>query len=505
VNRQSAAPAVFALIVAAAASAVFYAQGRLHHDPSFILVATRRWLDGAVLYRDIIEINPPLIFYLTAPAVWLSNRLGVRDTVVFIWLVCGATAISLVWCSSLLDRVAVLSPARRAFIVAGCFLGLLVIPAYNFGQREHLFVILALPYFLAAVFEPMGLGVRPFERMALGFYAVCGIALKPFFLLPLMGVLAANVWLKRSTRPLFDPANLTIAAGCAAYLPLAFLLYPDYLRTVLPIGLKIYGAVAGNMEDAPWRLVYPPLLMAAIAALPGKEAPVRACLTVLVSMVLGAWVAFLVQHKIWDYLILPFDSMAVVASAVALALTWRQGRPRAVPSVILASVAAFLLASSLRDGRYENVYAEVLGAKLKELQARGKSILVLSTNLSAAFPLIDEAGARWVGSFPYQWMIAGALTRERQAGCAGSDPRCAGLESILDFARQKNVDDLVRGTPDIVLIDVRRAKSYVPGEGFDYLATLGRDARFENAWKPYRRIDTIFDYDVWVRDGTGTR
>jgi hypothetical protein len=42
---------------------------------------------------------------------------------------------------------------------------------------------------------------------------------------------------------------------------------------VLPVGLQIYGAVAANMEDAPWRLVYPPLLILAIATAAAKDAP----------------------------------------------------------------------------------------------------------------------------------------------------------------------------------------------------------------------------------------
>jgi hypothetical protein len=69
-------------------------------------------------------------------------------------------------------------------VILGCVLGLVVTPAYNFGQREHLFAILALPYFLAAVLEPIGLSLPSRERLALGLYAVFGIALKPFFLLP---------------------------------------------------------------------------------------------------------------------------------------------------------------------------------------------------------------------------------------------------------------------------------------------------------------------------------
>src|SRR6185437_7942529 len=104
VERRFAYIGLLVVTVCVIAGAVFYANGELHHDPSFLLVATRRWLDGATLYRDIVEINPPLIFYLTAPAVLISNLLRVSDATVFILCVCGAAAVSLAWCSSLLAR-----------------------------------------------------------------------------------------------------------------------------------------------------------------------------------------------------------------------------------------------------------------------------------------------------------------------------------------------------------------------------------------------------------------
>ena len=34
----------------------------MNHDTSWLLEATRRWVEGGRLYVDIVEINPPLIF-----------------------------------------------------------------------------------------------------------------------------------------------------------------------------------------------------------------------------------------------------------------------------------------------------------------------------------------------------------------------------------------------------------------------------------------------------------
>ncbi|MEP7218497.1 MAG: hypothetical protein ABI876_06250, partial [Bacteroidota bacterium] len=59
---------LLAALVATESAAVF--RSVLNHDVAWIIHGAGRWLEGAGLYRDIVEINPPLIFYLTAPAVW---------------------------------------------------------------------------------------------------------------------------------------------------------------------------------------------------------------------------------------------------------------------------------------------------------------------------------------------------------------------------------------------------------------------------------------------------
>jgi len=45
-------------------------------DMGFLLYAARRVLEGAHLYRDVVEINPPLIIVLNLPIVLLARAIG---------------------------------------------------------------------------------------------------------------------------------------------------------------------------------------------------------------------------------------------------------------------------------------------------------------------------------------------------------------------------------------------------------------------------------------------
>ena len=58
------------------ASLLYFLQATPNHDVAWYLVATDRFLDGARLYRDIIEVNPPLVFYLTVPPVAVARLTG---------------------------------------------------------------------------------------------------------------------------------------------------------------------------------------------------------------------------------------------------------------------------------------------------------------------------------------------------------------------------------------------------------------------------------------------
>ncbi len=88
---------MLALIVVVFASTIFYSQFSLNHDTSWYLVSTRMFIDGATLYDDIVEINPPLAFYLTVPSILLSDFTGLRPMTAFFMYVSALGGLSVLW------------------------------------------------------------------------------------------------------------------------------------------------------------------------------------------------------------------------------------------------------------------------------------------------------------------------------------------------------------------------------------------------------------------------
>src|SRR5258706_765354 len=105
---------------------------------------------------------------------------------------------------------------------------LLVYPQGSFGQREHLLVILSLPYLLLATVRAQLLPIDPWRAALIGLVAAVGIGIKPHFaFLPVLielNLLALCGWRAR----LRDPAPWMILVFRLAYAIAAILLHPAF-------------------------------------------------------------------------------------------------------------------------------------------------------------------------------------------------------------------------------------------------------------------------------------
>ena len=60
-----------------------------HHDVGWILYTAGEMLDGSELYADILDENPPLVFWLNVPVVGVARGLGLDPLLLFnlaVWL-----------------------------------------------------------------------------------------------------------------------------------------------------------------------------------------------------------------------------------------------------------------------------------------------------------------------------------------------------------------------------------------------------------------------------------
>lgn len=479
----------------------------LNHDVAAILNFAERWVRGERLYHDLIDVNPPLVFVLTAiPALlgkWLPLS-GVQALLLCVLACCAAA-----WRMTLRLRAGRAEGAvERATLDALVPLAILL-PAYDVGQREHLMALFAIPYAFLAARRIEGLPTSRGLAWAVTLAAALGFALKPHFLaVPLL--VEALVLLRRGpAAALRDPLPWGMAAVWLAYLAAIPLVFPAYFDFVVPLVMGFYLGNGGfGLFDVLLGEKLGPalLLLAALAPFAARRAagaPAQALLAVGLGGALSAWV----QHKGWTYHVVPI-AMASALLAGLLAARWLD---RAVPAARAAAAApAFAVAAALAIGlvhvRGESPWRQIWYFQLRDGQlatvlrreVAGERLLVLSPDIYPVYPALNYARARSTLRTMNLWLLVGAYP-----DCPDGAPRYreSWEMSRPEFLVYRTVaEDFARAPPAGVLVAKHQGIPRCGAEEFDPIAYFSRHPAFAETWQRYTRIVHMDTYLLYLRE-----
>ena len=483
-------------------------------DIAFLLYAAGRVLDGAHLYVDVIEINPPLIVALNLPAVLLARAVGASEILVYRALVVAVLLGALVLTDWSLRRV--LGPGggrlRRRLVLVLAF-ALFPAAADSFGQREHLLIALALPYILLAGGRADGRPVPAGPAGAAGVLAGVGLALKPHFLLVWVAVEGYSAWRLRARRA--SPEALGAAAFLAVYLAGVALLTPQYFGLVRLLG----PAYSGFGYDPFFHvLVTSPgaavcyLAVLACAAL-GREARHRALWTVLLVALVASFVAGAAQQKGWGYHFYPSRVFALALLALAV-VDVRRPLVRPVQQVYAAVAFAALSTSVIwsvamgigrilhRDpaGRTEQAQLDDLVAAVRRHTPPGGSLYIMSYTIESGFPLVNYSGVRWASRFPHLWIIEAVYQDQLHAPAPLRFQAPETMGAAERYLTDAVHEDLTRHRPDLLMV-LRHGRDVQQNSQrrLDYLGYFTRDPRIGAILGRYRFVEEVGQYLLYVR------
>jgi hypothetical protein len=492
----------------------------LNHDVAAVLQWSQRWLAGEQLYVDLIDVNPPLIFILNLLPAWLmSLGLGAATAIHF----CVALLGGLSWRLFALARERPAEgPVLRA-LLDGLPALLLVLPGYDFGQREHLMMLAALPYLMGAVkrasgSQPRGMpecglpggrlpggrlpgGRLPGGRLLGGgllggaMLAAVGFALKPHFLaIPALVEVAVLLTSRR-----LSLVPLLMGAIWLLYLAAILTLFPHYGTDVLPMVRSLYLGIGEGSALAVMlmpRLGVAELLLMVVLPM-ALRSPGLARMLALAA--LGAWVAALVQHKGWTYHVLPVSLFSLAAASVlaARALDALGARPSAA-GALSGAMALYMVATAeapWNEIGHDGSDAGILATQLR-LHAEGQRVLALSPLVSPIFPAVTMAHAVLAQRLMTMWPLQGAY-----AECVVGAPRyrdAAAMSPAEAFVFRSVPADFRRIRPEAVVLD---SQADIPGCGgaFDFLAYFQRNPDFAETWRHYRLAVEWGRFHLYVR------
>ncbi|WP_424813875.1 hypothetical protein [Roseococcus sp. YIM B11640] len=474
----------------------------LNHDVAAVLDFSMRWRNGEALYRDLIDMNPPLVFMLTRGVIALADMLRLPPIPVLIGCVLALCLMSAVAALPLRRGLAEGAMERRALDFG---LPLILLTAgYDFAQREHLMLAAALPYLVLAARRAEGVSASRATSLAAALLAAVGFALKPHFLI-LPALVELYVLCRRGLAAFRDPVPWVMAAVWLGYLGLIFGSFPDYPGFTLPLALEYYHSHLGfralllNEWLTPAALLFVPCAVLALRR-PGGLAPVLALAG------LGALLAALIQGRAWSYHAMPVRLLGGLL-AVQLAARWLDaalpaGRAaRAAPG--FAAIGAGLLGllgmlnpeAPWREANYRQSWPHAL-ERMLERAARHGRVLVLSPDIHPVFPAINYAGALSTLTTLNTWLIEGANQECLPGGARYREPEAMGPGERLMWDR--TIRDFTESPPEALLVAQHTAIPYC-GADWDHLAYFSRDAAFAATLQRYRLISDFASYRIFER------
>lgn len=456
----------------------------INHDTAWYLVATAAWLDGAVLYEDIVEVNPPLNFYLTAPAVLLSDLSGTSLPQAQFAVISALLAGVLGWCWRLLPGH---DPARRMLLLLALASALTLPFLVSVAQREHVMILLMAPWVIGKLSD------TPNGEAGRAALAAIGLCLKPFFMLYPIALTLHEMATNRSWRPVFSRANLVFLFAGTVYMAGIAILHPQYFTEILPVARHVYGAYGLDTESVLRRFGVPGLILAVplIVAVARREG--SAALGRCAVLIAAATAIYLVQWTGYRYQFFPIASFAM------LGLGWMLFTPGLVltrPIKFLTIIALALMTyKPLTRGPYSSTVTEVLSLELAFLD-QGTRLMSFSTFLSAGPSLALRNDMVWTSRYPALWLVPGAVNGLARPTCKTAPADCTSLAAIEARTREDILTDLIDNRPDVLVFDY--SYGYIDAPGFSWDGFLGADPRWRTILGEFELVRDARNYDIYL-------
>ncbi len=447
-------------------------------DVSWQLWIAHHIRTGARLYVDIVEVNPPLWFWMAIPVDAVAGVLGIEPGRILLPTLALATIASLAATERLIRHV----PAgRRTALLVYAALALLILPTWMTGQREQIVLIASLPYIALAAARREARTVSPWLAIGIGAAAALGFALKHYFLIVPLLLELWLIWARgRDWRALRPETALVLLVGVAYAVAIA-VVTPDFVTAMIPLLRLSYGTTGiKSITDLLEPVQYIWIGSLAVVAIHhrslGRATPFTVALLIATAGFGAAWA---IQHKGWPYQAIATSGCLAIALAALLAETGRRPTPL-LPAMLIAPI----LFGWHGDVSADSFYRMALAPLAAETRA-GDTVGIISTSPGVSWPLISEKRLRSPSRYYGYWMLDSVVRNERH----GHDPRVAafGRAAVLD-----TVIDYRCMPPSRIVFS-----HWPTGTAFDIHAFFLREPAFRAMMTHYRRERWSHGMDVF--------
>lgn len=487
----------------------------MNNDHLALMDQVRKLLAGGIPYVDYTDVSPPLIHLIYAIPFCIAQWAALPLHAVLNGFTLALIGAALWLSSRLLAQGGANAGERRAVTVT---LGLALLAAsfihQAFADRDHLVMVLAMPWFV--LYSPLTrrAAVPVSLRGTAAAMAAVGFAIKPYFYLFHGATLLFTLLRERNARGLLREREQWIVAGFALFYALGvFAFFPHYALTMLPLAWQTYGAISWPLgsklavirSELLAHYAAAGLVSTGVLAAARRQGDAR--LLYLLLLLAAGMLSYLLNGG-WFYTQYPFIAAALVLTAAAGAalidacgklrcVRWRSAAMLAVYGVLCAAAApAFLKPAWTRAAIDARVFytrghpfstielQPGVQQVLEEHLAGHPRFLYLSTNSWSSVLAREWSPREHVGRFHMLWPLPGIVRMQRdpeQAGRAGP---------LMTYMAESLAADLERHRPDMVAVDTSPYQRGLP-PSYDIIGSMREHPRFALAWQGYAPADTV--------------
>jgi hypothetical protein len=363
------------------------------------LMTGAKVLDGARLYIDWLEINPPTVYLLRAGVNALARLLTVAPVLVDHLLCLAFAALGFRVLRRAHAGRSSENPTSLAFLFVLTNAGL---SPMDFSQREHLFILLFLPHMAWRLYGSKTTSLETLHGLMLGFLST----MKPQFL---AAVLATEVIARAGKTK--SPWNywplamgiITPAFILLALSPQSFMAFATLIRDFHLSGGYESSSISWPLSDIIWNTTIPLAVFIVVLIVSRNKSERRETLLWAVLTVLFATAAVL--HHVWTpYHLIPLVATSVMGIATQLSL-WNQSRK--LISLVLVGCAFFSIKRTHTAWYHWHPWTVLWVKPLLATLEPSESVLMFNTHVIDRFALYyagKEQIGRWPWNFSYPWI-----------------------------------------------------------------------------------------------------
>ena len=486
----------------------------LNHDVAFFLTAGQMLIEGSWPYVDIIDVNLPMIIYLSAiPAAYAHlthASLAVAGSMFLFLLV----IITMLLFGKMLNIIIPTLTHHQIYFMYVVWLmcSLWVYHHGDFGQREQLIFLFLAPFVLLRYTRYTQVRAPLYLEITISSLAFCGIAMKPFYLLPILIIEVIYIVIYRHLPvPFFSIETLLWLCFGLVYLTHFYMIpgmssFYDYWLGILLRGYHTYSThekMALLQELLNRRFMHVYLLSAILLCFlvfykKNSLLLLSACYGwfACCSLVLYIW-----QAKSWSYQMIPFFCGIFVGGGLFFLglqkhLTSKSWVAMPMLALITMSTVALsfpipfaLLSASLQLPPFDFPRNATVEA-IEHLTTPEDRVLFLSLIPNNVFPALTYTGRKFAGRFLCAFPLAFFFRY--------SSDYTPGEQWKEDEARFYEMlkEDVHMLQPRMIFIDTRKL-----GLSFEISEYLRRKGFFTLFSSSYRHIGEIDQFEVYLLIG----